>query len=117
MKFIKSILVVVKEIKEFSDREIIFSINVVFEKQRTVSFIKFKIQNMIDILNLIIILCNNRFLRFLLLIKQEIDDYMIQKEGMKYWMDFHEYRKFKLNYQRISFKNIFNWKRIDMSVI
>ena len=43
MKFIKSILAVVKEMKEFSGREIIFSINVVFKKQRTVLFIKFEI--------------------------------------------------------------------------
>ena len=43
MKFIKSILTVVKEMKGFSDREIIFSINVIFEKQKTISFIKFEI--------------------------------------------------------------------------
>ena len=43
MKLIKSILTVVKKMKGFSDKEIIFLINVVFEKQRTVSFIKFEI--------------------------------------------------------------------------
>ena len=69
MKFIKSILTVVKEMKEFSDRKIIFSINVIFEKQRTVSFIKFEIQNMINISSLIIIFSNNRLLKFLLLIR------------------------------------------------
>ena len=43
MKFIKSILAVMKEMEGFSDKEIIFSINVVFEKQRTVLFIKLEI--------------------------------------------------------------------------
>ena len=69
MKLIKSILAVVEEMKEFPDREITFSINVVFEKQRTVLFIKLEIQNAVDIPNSIIILSNNRFLRFLLLIR------------------------------------------------
>ena len=32
-----------KKMKELLDREIIFSINVILKKQRTVSFIKFRI--------------------------------------------------------------------------
>ena len=84
MKLIKSILAVVKEMKGFSNREIIFSINVIFEKQRTVSSIKFKIQDLIDISNLITILSNNRFLRSLLLIRQEVSSYMAQKEDIEY---------------------------------
>ena len=84
MKFIKSILAVMKEMEEFSNKKITFSINVIFEKQRTVSFIKFEIQNAVDILNLITILSNNGFLRFLSLIRQEIDDYVAQKKGIKY---------------------------------
>ena len=43
MKFIKSILTVVEKMKGFPNREITFLINVVLEKQRTVSFIKFGI--------------------------------------------------------------------------
>ena len=77
VKFIKSILAVVKKMKRFSDKEITFLINVVFKKQRTVSSIKFKIQNTVDISNLIIILSNNRFLRFLSLIRQEVNSYII----------------------------------------
>ena len=73
-----------KKMKGFSDREIIFLINVVFEKQRAVLFIQFEIQNAVDILNSITILSNNELLRFLLLIKQRIDDYMTQKGGMEY---------------------------------
>ena len=76
VKFIKSILTVVKKMKEFSGREITFSINIIFEKWRTVSFIKFKIQNVVDISSLIAILSNNKLLRFLLLIWQRISDYI-----------------------------------------
>ena len=69
MKFIKSILAVVKKMEGFPNREIIFLINVVFEKQRTVLSIKLEIQNVVDISSLIAILSNNRLLRFLSLIK------------------------------------------------
>ena len=84
MKFIKSILTVVKEMKGFSDKEITFSIDVIFEKQRAVLSIKLEIQNMIDILSLIIILSNNRLLRFLLLIRQGIGGYITQEESIEY---------------------------------
>ena len=77
MKFIKSILAVVEEMKGFSDREITFPINVVFEKWKTVSSIKLEIQNMIDISSLIAILSNNRLSRFLPLIRQGVSGYMI----------------------------------------
>ena len=43
MKFIKSILTVVKKMKEFLNREIIFLINIIFEKWKTVLFIKLEI--------------------------------------------------------------------------
>ena len=69
IKLIKSILAVMKKMKGFSNKEIIFSINVVFEKWKTVLFIKLEIQNTVDISNLITIFNNNEFLRFLLLIK------------------------------------------------
>ena len=117
IKLIKSILAVVKKMKEFSDKEIIFLINVVLEKWRTVSFIKLGIQDTVDISSLIIILNNNRLLRFLSLIRQGVSNYMTQKENIEYWMDFHECKKFKFNYQRISFKDTFNQKRINMSVV
>ena len=117
MKLIKSILTVVKKMKEFSDREITFSINVVFEKWKIVSFIKIEIQDVVDISSLITILNNNRLSRFLLLTRQEIDGYVTQKEGIEYWMDFHEYEEFELDYQRVSFKDMFNQKGTDMSVV
>ena len=117
MKFIKSILTVVKKMKKFLNKKIIFLINVILEKQRTVLFIKLEIQNAVDILSSIIIFSNNRLSRFLLLIRQKVSDYITQKKDLEYWMDFHECRKFKLDYQRVSFKNTFNWKRTDISVI
>ena len=108
MKLIKSILTVVKKMKGFSDKEIIFLINVVLKKWRTVLFIKLEIQNVIDILSLIAILSNNGFLRFLLLTRQRVSGYVAQKGGIEYWMDFHECGKFELNYQRIPFEDMFN---------
>ena len=84
MKFIKSILAVVKEMKGFPDKEITFPINIIFEKQRTVSSIKLEIQNAVDIPSSIIILNNNRLSKFLSLIRQGVSDYMAQKEGMEY---------------------------------
>ena len=84
MKLIKSILTVVEEMEEFPDKKITFLINVVFEKQRTVSFIKLGIQDTVDISSLIAILSNNGFLRFLSLIRQKVSGYMAQKGGMKY---------------------------------
>ena len=69
MKFIKSILTVVKKMEGFPGREITFSIDVVLKKQRTALFIKLEIQNAVDISSLIAILSNNGFLRFLLLTK------------------------------------------------
>ena len=84
MKLIKSILTIVEEMKRFPGKEIIFSINVIFKKQKTVLFIKFKIQNAVDISNSIIILNNNRLLKFLPLIRQGVSGYVTQKRGMKY---------------------------------
>ena len=98
VKLIKSILTVVKKMEEFLDKEITFPINVVFEKWRTVLSIKLEIQNTVDILSLITILSNNGFLRFLLLIRQRVNNYMTQKEGIKYWINFYKCGKFKLNY-------------------
>ena len=69
MKLIKSILAVVEKMEGFPDKKITFSINVIFEKQRAVSSIKLKIQNVIDISSLIVIFSNNELLRFLLLIR------------------------------------------------
>ena len=106
-----------KKMKGFSDKEIIFSIDVVLKKQRTVLFIKFEIQNVINISSLIIILSNNGLSRFLLLTRQGISDYVAQEKGIEYWMDFHECGKFELNYQRVFFKDMLNWKRTDMLIV
>ena len=46
VELIKSILTVVKEMKGFSDREITFLINVILEKQRTVSSIIYWVWNL-----------------------------------------------------------------------
>ena len=84
MKLIKSILAVVKEMEGFSGREITFPINIVLKKQRTVSSIKLEIQNVVNIPSSIAILSNNRLLRFLLLARQGVSDYMAQEGGMEY---------------------------------
>ena len=84
MELIKSILAVVEEMKEFPDREITFSIDVVLEKWRTVLSIKLEIQDVVDISSLIAILSNNRLLRFLLLARQGVSGYVTQKGGMEY---------------------------------
>ena len=84
MKFIKNILAVVKEMKGFPDKEIIFLINVVFKKWKFVLSIKLEIQNAVDIPSLIAILSNNRLLRFLLLTRQGIGGYVAQKGDMEY---------------------------------
>ena len=98
VKLIKSILAVVEEMKGFLNKEITFLINVIFKKQRTVSSIKLEIQNVVDIPNSITILSNNRLLKFLLLTRQGISDYMTQQGDMEYWMDFYKCREFKFNY-------------------
>ena len=84
MEFIKSILAVVEKMKGFPNREITFSINIVLEKQRTVSSIKFRIQDTVDISSLIAIFSNNGLSRFLLLARQRVSDYMAQEGGMEY---------------------------------
>ena len=76
VKFIKSILTIVKKMKGFSDKKIIFLIDVVLEKWRTVLSIKLGIQNMVNIPSLITILSNNGLSRFLLLIRQGISGYV-----------------------------------------
>ena len=42
---------------------------------------------------------------------------MAQKGDIEDWMNFHEFGKFKLNNERISFKHMFNSERTDMTVI
>ena len=84
MKLIKSILTVVEEMEGFLNKEITFSIDVIFEKQRTVLFIKLEIQDLIDILSSITILSNNGLLRFLPLARQGVGDYVAQEGGMEY---------------------------------
>ena len=117
VKLIKSILAVVEKMKGFPDKEITFPINVVLEKQKTVLSIKLEIQDAVDISSSIIILSNNRLSRFLPLTRQEVSGYVAQQGSMEYWMDFHECREFKLNYQRVPFKNTLNWKETDMLII
>ena len=73
-----------EEMKGFPDTEITFSINVVFEKQRTVLFIKFGTQDVVDISSLIVILSNNRLSRFLPLARQGVSGYIAQEGGMEY---------------------------------
>ena len=67
MKLIKSFLTIVNEVERFSSRKIFFSIDIIFEKQRTISPIEFKVQNTIDISSSFVILSYDRFMRFLTL--------------------------------------------------
>ena len=117
MKLIKNILAVVEEMEGFPNKEITFPIDIVLEKQRIVLSIKLEIQNAVDISSLIAIFSNNRLSRFLPLARQGVSGYMAQERGMEYWMDFHGCGEFELNYQRVSFENMLNWKGTDMSVV
>ena len=56
VKLIKSFLTIVNEIERFLSKKIFFSINIIFKKQQTISLIKFKVQNTINILSSFIIL-------------------------------------------------------------
>ena len=84
MELLKSILAVVEEMEGFPDREVIFPINVIFEKWRTVSSIKLGIQDTVDISSSITILSNNGLSRFLPLARQGVGGYVAQKGGMEY---------------------------------
>jgi len=79
--------------------------------------IELKVQNTIDISSSFVIFSNNELARFLTLIEQRVDSHMTQKSDMKDRMNLHEFRKFKLDNQRILFKYTFNLKRIDMMII
>ena len=67
MELIKSFLTIVNEVERFSSRKISFSIDIIFEERRTISPIKFEVQNTIDIPSSFTILSYDRFTRFLTL--------------------------------------------------
>ena len=67
VELIKSFLTIVNKVERFSSRKISFSINIIFEEQRTILPIKFEVQNTIDIPSSFAILSYDRFARFLTL--------------------------------------------------
>ena len=67
VKLIKSFLTIVNKVERFSSRKISFSINIIFKERQTISPIKFKVQNTIDIPSSFAILSYDRFVRFLTL--------------------------------------------------
>ena len=67
VELIKSFLTIVNKVERFSSRKISFPIDIIFEEWRTISPIKFEVQNTIDIPSLFAILSYDRFARFLTL--------------------------------------------------
>ena len=55
----------------------LFSIDIIFEKSRNITSIKLEIQNAIDISNSFIIFNDHELAKYLNLIKQRIDNYII----------------------------------------
>ena len=67
VELIKSFLTIVNEVERFPSRKISFPIDIIFEERRTISPIKFGVQNTIDIPSSFAILSYDRFVRFLTL--------------------------------------------------
>ena len=77
IKIIYNFLTIVDEIKKFSNWIVFFLIDIIFEKNRNITSIEFEIQNAIDILSSFIIFNNHELAKYLNLIKQKIDSYII----------------------------------------
>ena len=76
IKIIYNFLIIVNEIKKFSNWIVFFSIDIILKKNRNITSIEFKVQNAIDILNSFIIFDNYKLAKCLNLIKQKIDNYI-----------------------------------------
>ena len=90
-------LIIVQKIERFSNKEIIFSINIVFEQNKAKISIIFKVQNTINILRFFVIFNDNRFTKFLTLSKKRIDSNIINKNSIKDKINFYRYKKLELD--------------------
>ena len=117
VKFIESFLTIVYKMKKFSNREIIFSIDIILKKRRIITSINFEIKNAIHISSMFVIFDNDELARFLTLIKQKIVDHMIKKSNVKDEMNFHKFRELQFDNERILIKNTFNLKEIHLMIV
>ena len=117
VKFIENFLTIIYKMKEFSSREMIFSIDIILKKRRIITSINFEIENAIHISNTFIILDNDEFARFLTLIKQKVVDHMIKKSSVKNEMNLHKFRKFQFNNERVFIKNTFDLKKTHLMIV
>ena len=97
MIFVKSLLTIIKKIKWFSRKKMIFSIHVVLKKRRLATTIEFEIENNVDVSSTFIVNDDNEFSRNLILIKQRIDNCIIQKIDMKDEMNLYKNKKLELD--------------------
>ena len=117
VKFIESFLTIVYKMKKFSNREIIFSIDIILKKRRIITSINFEIENAIHISNTFVILDNDEFAKFLTLIKQKVVDHIIKKSNVKNEINFHKFRKLQFDNERVFIKNTFNLKKIYLMIV
>ena len=76
MKIIYDFLTVVDEIEKFSSWIVLFSIDIILEKNRNITSIELEVQNAIDISSSFIIFDDHELAKCLNLIKQKIDNYI-----------------------------------------
>ena len=117
VKFIESFLTIVYKMKEFSNREMIFSIEIILKKRRIITSINLEIENAIHISNTFVILDNDELARLLTLIKQRIVDHMIKKSSVKDEINLHRFRKFQFDNERIFIKNTFDLKKTHLMIV
>ena len=117
VKFIESFLTIVYKMKEFSNREIIFSIDIILKKKRIITSINFELENAIHISNTFVILDNDELARFLTLIKQKVVDHKIKKSSVKDEINFYKFRKLQFDNERVFIKNTFDLKKNHLMIV
>ena len=117
VKFIESFLTIVYKMKEFSSREMIFSIDIILKKRRIITSINFEIENAIHISSTFVILDNDELARFLTLIKQRIVDHIIKKSNVKNEMNFYKFRKLQFDNEKVFIKNTFDLKETHLMIV
>jgi len=83
MIFIECLFTIIQKIERFSSRKVIFSINVILKQKWVTASIILEVQYAVYISESFIILNNNKFLRFLMLIWKKITCDITQKNDMK----------------------------------
>jgi len=91
------LLTIVQKIKRFSNKEIIFLVDIVLKQKRAKTSITFEVQNAINILRFFVIFNNNRFTRFLTLFRQRIDTNIIDKNSIKDEINFYKRKKLEFD--------------------